>query len=239
MMSCPADTVDPFRCPTKWELWRQLQALLPRGRAWQTHEDLGVVYRAGDGSQVGVLEIGRDQIGEGPEDVTLLTVMQQYWAAFAEVLEVMHARACALLPEFFCATVNEMTAEWSIDYGFPDPCLPYDTLCDKVRAQGGATCAYLSEVAARRGWTVECRDCPPIDCDFVVGDSVACECTPNVIYIRIHTDLSPAFVGLGAEMIAGRLEASCTTPGTPDVTALKCLIERVKPAHVKAIYEVV
>lgn len=238
MISCATDIVDPFRCPTKWDLWRQLQALLPRGRAWQTHEDLGVVYRPGDGSQVGVLEIGRDQIGEGPEDVTLLTVMQQYWAAFAEVLEAMHARACALLPEFFCATVNEMTPEWGIDYGFPDPCLPYDTLCEKVRAQGGATCTYLSDVAARRGWVVDCVDCPPGECEMQAGDPVACPCTPNVIYIRIHSALSPSYVDPGAAMMADKLEASCTMGGEPDVSELKCLIERVKPAHVKAIYEV-
>lgn len=239
MTTCAPRSEDPFRCPTKWELWRQILALLPRGRAWQTHEDVAERWEPGPSSQLGTFEVGQTQLG-GEPDLSRLTVLQQYWAAYAEVLEYLHTRACALLEEFFCATTVEMRGEWGTDYGFPDACEPWDTLCDKVSAQGGATCAYLAGLAARQGYTIEC-----IDCDGRVATAgcleagltpLDCDCQLNQIRIRILSAPDPIRPPV---FEAGEIVAGCTDPCSANPQQVICLIERYKPAHVRAIYEVV
>lgn len=226
---------DPFFCPTKWQLFEQLSALLRPGRATQTHRD--------------TLEIDADVGTAWPPDNpwgATLTVMQQYWAAFAEVLEYLHARACALIPEFFCSTVAETRAEWNAEYAFPDPCEAYDDLCEKVNAIGGVTCAYFVALAAKRGWAVRCRDCAEIP-DYASADSASADCSAaycddgcgaNVILIDIDLASSPAYAAPLLSAAADCAAADCSDLCDPDVEALKCLIERVKPAHVRAIYVV-
>lgn len=244
MRECWLGAADTFRCPTKWDLWRQAMALLPRGRAWQTHEDSTIDrVETGHNAQVGTFEVGATGIGAEPV-IETLTVLEQYWAAHAEVLDYLHRRACALLEEFFCATTVEQRAEWGIDYGFPDPCEPWDDLCHKVAAQGGATCAYIAGVAARRGWSVTCVDCVPIE-RLTAGNARAgcarpCGCPPFTLIVRVSLADSPSYtapVFLRAK--AGRARAGKTPMCGPAVTGLLCLIERIKPAHIRAIYEVV
>lgn len=235
-IACTA-TADRFRCPTKWDLWRQTMALLPRGRAWQSHEEIVERFETGHNSQVGTFEVGVTGIGAEPviEDLTRL---EQYWAAHAEVLEYLHQRACALIEEFFCATTVEQRAEWGIDYGFPDPCEPWEHLCDKVAAQGGATCDYLAEVAWRRGWAIRCRDClesPGATADCAVADCAAvCTCPPNTLWIEIDMAASPAAVSTPVLAISDMAVAGCNVTCPPEVAQLVCLIERIKPAHIRA-----
>ena len=236
-MTCNPTIDRPFHCPTKWELWRQTMALLPRGRAWQTHEDGVERIIATESSQAGLFETG--STGAGTEPVTeRLSVLQQYWAAFAEIQAFLHQRACALLEEFFCATTQELRAEWGAEYGFPDSCEPYDALCDKVRAEGGATCDYLAGLAARLGFTIKCSDCPDggAAADCIVADCTPlCECTPNQITITILMRESPAAVA-GIPFNADSLVADCTPVCDVVPDQVVCLIERFKPAHVRAIY---
>lgn len=217
--ACSPGADRPFHCPTKWELWRQLMALMPRGRAWQSHEHVVERWESGWNSQVETFEAGATPLGAEPT-IERLTVMQQYWAAFAEVLEYLHTRACALIEEFFCATTAEQRLEWGIDYGFPDQCEPWETLCDKVAAVGGATCAYLAGIAATHGIVIECE-----------------ETGHNAITIRILSGLSPS-IEVQVPYEAGCLEAGCTPPCDESVAVVLCLIERWKPAHVRATYEV-
>lgn len=235
-----ATNPDVFRCPTKWELWWQLRANLPRGRAWQTHENSAAYIGGDDTAEAGEFQIGHTGMGEEVR-VERLTIMEQWWAAYAEVLEFLHQRACALIEEMFCATVNELKAEWWIDYGFPDPCEPWDALCLKVAAQGGATCDYIAAVAAARGWAVECVDCggPEAECLYADSDQDLCECINGVIRVRIDSAASPAFDEDWIPMQADAMEADChdECPAPPE--EIRCLIERIKPAHVLAIYEVV
>ena len=233
---------DEFFCPTKWQLWEQLLALLPRGRAWQTHEAVAEQWVPPESSQVGTFEVGETGLG-GEPDLSRLTVMQQYWAAFAEVLECLHTRACALLEEFFCATTTELRREWGVDYGYPNDCEPWETLCEKVAAQGGARCDYFVELAARRGWSIECNECGPshnrAGCART-GCARTCTCPPNVIWITVRLSESPAYTAPAKPRAkAGRARAGCARLCDPDVTSLICLIERFKPAHVKAHYEVI
>lgn len=231
---------DTFRCPTKWELWRQTMASLPSGRAWQSH-DVGVErFETGHNSQVGTFEA--DVTGLGAEPVIEgLTGLEQYWAAHAEVLEYLHQRACALLEEFFCATTVEQRGEWGIDYGFPDPCEPWDSLCEKVAAQGGATCAYLAEIAAARGWALRCLECGDPEADCLIADCGVdlCECQNGVIVVEVDTALSPAADQDWVPMQADLMTADCHSPCPPSPDELICLIERIKPAHVRAIYHVI
>lgn len=241
-MECQAGIIDPFRCPTKWELWRQLIDLLPRGRAWQTHEEISDVIEHALNSQVGTFETDINPIGV-EASVPMLTTMQQFWAAIAAVGEYAHQRACLLLEEFFCVTTVEQRTEWWIDYAFPDPCEPWKNLCDKVRALGGSTCAYLAELAADRGWVLTCSDCEPrrsavAGCSSA-GCAKSCGCPPNVIWVTVHVDQSPSWTAPTVTPAgAGRARAgsSVAAPCPPEAVPLQCLIERFKPAHVKAIY---
>lgn len=238
MITCTTSS-NPFFCPNKWQLWQQVLALLPRGRAWQSHEDSIEVFAAAESSQAGLYEIGSTGLGTEPI-VERLSVLQRYWLAYAELLEYLHQRACALIEEFYCETARETIDDWALDYGFPDTCEPYSVLCDKVRAQGGATCSYLSGLAARLGYVIECRDgsstsaanCMVADC------SPICAVEPNTIFIRIITGQSPA-AAVPTNFAADCLVADCTPPCQVVPSAVSCLIERYKPAHVKAIYEVI
>lgn len=241
MTTCSPSLDDPFRCPRKWELWRQIMALLPRGRAWQTHAPGGELVVASESSEAGSYELGSTGLGTEPV-VERLTTMQKYWAAYAEVLEFLHQRACALIEEFFCASTQEMLADWGVEYGFPDSCEPWDSLCEKVRATGGATCAYLASLAARLGWVIECADCAPSDDragQMVAGCNDPCRCPANTIYIKVRRDLSPAYLTPDQSNMAGQMVAGCNVPCDPVPEPVFCLIERFKPAHVRAIYEVI
>lgn len=245
-----SNIVDEFRCPTKWEIWHQLIALLPRGRAWQTHEDVIEREELGGNSQVGIYELGDSGLGATPV-VERLTVMQQFWAAYAEVLEWLHFRACQLMEEFWCDTTNELRQEWGVEYGFPDPCEIYDDLCEKVTALGGATCAYFQAIAARRGWSIECISCPssfeiPADCLPADCGAVECECPPNTMWILVHLNDSPAWGGAPIPTAppaatADQAAADCQVlePCAPEIRLerLICLIEKYKPAHVRAVYQ--
>lgn len=237
-VSCDVNASDPFQCPTKWQLWRQIMALLPRGRGWQTNLDASLVV-VRDSSQVGTFEANHTGIGAIEPTVEQLTGLQRYWLACAEVHEYLHQRACALIEEMFCSSTVALRGEWGIDYGFPDTCEPYDTLCEKVQALGGSTCAYLAQLAGRLGYTVEC-----IDCDGRVATAgcleagltpLDCECSPNKTLIRI----SVARSSFAEPFEAGSLVAGCTPPCPVAPDQVICLIERFKPAHVKAIYEVI
>ncbi len=237
-LSCTVGA-DTFRCPTKWELWQQTMASLPRGRAWQSHEDSVERTVTGYSSEVDVFETGQTGVGAEPI-IENLTTLEQYWASHAEVLEYLHQRACALTEEFYCDTTAEQRQEWGVDYGFPDPCEPWDQLCAKVAAIGGATCAYLSEVAAARGWHVECVECNGPEAECLMADcDPLCECKNAIIEVLVDTALSPASDADWLPMQADAMQADCHDECPPIPEEMLCLIERIKPAHVLAIYTVI
>lgn len=243
MIECHNDLNDPFRCPSKLEYLRQAIALLPRGRAWQSHEDRvpGRLDRFPDlNSEAGEAESGSAIAGQ-PAIAIENTVLTGYWSAFAEVLEYFAQRACALVNEFFCPTVGETEELWGADYGFPDECDPWNSLCEKVAAQGGATCEYLVWAASRRGWVISCNDCSESR-NFQAGCARAgrrlCTkpCEPNVLTITLRLSESPAFKTTSRPARGLRMMAGCTRLCAPSPEQIKCLIERVKPAHVKLQY---
>jgi len=216
----------PFFCPTKWMLWRQILGLLPPGRAWQTHEEFGAYP---------------DDV---EPDLDQLTVMQQYWAGFAEVLEYLHQRACGLLAEMFCHSVSETLPEWQKDLGMPDDCERYENICEKFIEDGGARCEDFVAAAAARGWSITCRDCGSNDPARAgvgtAGCAVVCSCQANTVWITIDTANSPAYVAPAkARPRAGCARVGCNRMCDPDVSLLMCVIDRIRHAHLKFIYEVV
>jgi len=118
-------------CPEKTEILPQVLRLLPRGRAWQTHEGLPA---------------------EG-------SVLRRYWSAWSALLAFATERLCALHAEFFCASATETRDLWLAEYGLPDACDPSGgDLCLKVSMQGGTRGEFLEEVAARYGFDIEVTD---------------------------------------------------------------------------------
>jgi uncharacterized protein YmfQ (DUF2313 family) len=208
-----------LHCPSKEEIIQQLLALLPRGRAWQTHE-------------------GGPQPG---------SVLYQFWLAVAEVFELVSLRACDLRDEFFCATTTEMYDRWMTEYGLPDACDPFPDLCAKVAAIGGTRCEYYAEVAARAGWSIACED-RLTQCGASAGHKMRSKtgrAQPGrriraaQLVIRVYTSDSPAFSGRRqTPSKAGRLKAGRALVCPPDINGLKCLLARIIHAEVQTIYEV-
>ena len=226
----------------------QLIALLPRGRAWGTHDG-----------------------GPLPGSVAW-----RFWSAVASVLAFVNTRACALLLEFFCATQSETNDEWMAEYGLPDGCDPFPDLCTKVAAVGGTRCEYLTAVAARAGWAVSCYDTSG-GCGAKAGRARAGRAQagrnplPGTVVIRVDVRNSPAFMGrlpptpvatslklgrkagrakagqalvcvqTGAPPIvprAGRAKAGGRPYCPPDITGIACIVERITGAHNVIRYEV-
>ena len=235
-------------CPTAEEIVPQLIALLPRGRAWGTHDG-----------------------GPFPGSVAW-----RFWSAVASVLAFVNLRACALLLEFFCATQSETNDRWMAEYGLPDGCDPFPDLCTKVAAVGGTRCEYLVTVAARAGWAVSCSDTGE-GCGGKAGQALAGRAQagaaprPGTVVIRVDVRNSPAFRGTlpaapgtiaarpprmagramaGQALVCIRDSAPPTTPLAgraraggvpicpPDITGIACIVERITGAHNSIVYEV-
>ena len=207
-----------FRCPTRDEIAAQIRALLPRGRAWQTHE-------------------------AGPDP---RSVLHRYWGGYADVVAFLTERLCALREEFFCRTQVETNDLWMAEYGLPDACDPFPDLCAKVAALGGTRCEYYSEVAARAGWDIDCIQRADV-CGSSAGSCAKAgraktgyRPTRSQIIIRVFAATSPAFTGgRAAPPKAGRLKAGRPLACPPDLSGLICLLERVMHAEVDVLYEVV
>lgn len=207
-------TADAFHCPTKPEILAALFALLPRGRAWRTHE------------------------GAGPEPGS---VLYQFWSAVAEVFAFVAKRFCDLRLEFWCATMSETRDAWMKEYGLPDDCDPWPDICAKVAAIGGQRCEYFAEIAARAGWAITCLDLS-LACGTRVGCGRAGRARTGAkreIALEIIVDLgaSPAYGGLvQTPPRAGRMRAGRPFPCPPNISPIQCIIERVAPAHVEVRY---
>lgn len=235
-------------CPTEEDLLPQTLALLPPGRAHQTHDG-----------------------GPWPG-----SVLHGFWAAVAAMRAWFNARMCDMREEFFCATTDEMRDVWLAQYGLPDDCDPFPDLCEKVAAQGGQRCDYFRTVAAKRGWAIDCvalRDAcvrqygtarygavVAATQDFAArfgshrfGAAKGCPATyvsagpgygardVNTLQIRVYTGASPAYVAPTTRprrFGSGRL-GQFRACQVNSIAPLQCLIERIAPAHALVVYEVI
>lgn len=209
MSECPRDGRPADVCLTQPQALHQLIALLPQGRAWTTN-------------------------AETPVRLGVLGAVAATWA-------FLEKRLCAARLEFFCHLKSETEDLWLADYGLPDDCDPYPDLCAKVAAVGGTRCDYYVDIAARAGWAIECveRACGGLAGRARAGCTVAgLGARQSELYLRVNLSRSPAYSrGYRTPPLAGRLRAGQPLACPPDISALKCLLERVVHAHVLIVYE--
>lgn len=192
-----------WHCPTADELAPQALALLPQGRAWATS----------DGAFMGT------------------SVIARFARSVSDVFAFAYQRICDLREEFWCATHFETHAEWMLEYGLPDACDPFPDLCVKVAALGGASCEYLTLVAARAGWDIACGE----PCSAEAG-CIEAGMPPGVgvphgtLIIVVRSASSPAYVDLDSQAEAGCYEAGQDVRCDP-LEGLRCLLDRVIHAH--------
>lgn len=208
-MSCPQPSPSADICPTRDEMLPQLLALLPRGRAWGTHDG-------------------------GP----FSGVMLQFWTAVADLFVYMNQRLCDLREEFFCSSAKETLDLWNADYGLPDGCDPFASLCAKVADPGGNTCDYYEARAAAAGWSVKCissgacnRAGPRARAGAARASAFAAAASLTLI---VDTAASAAYAPpTSFAPRAGRFRAGQKLGcAEQSLAALQCLLAPIVPAHV-------
>lgn len=149
-----------LECAEQDDIHIGILALLPRGRAWQTHD--GSIDRAD-------------------------TVLKSFWYGIAAVVEDAETAMCGTFDEFFCSTASDDLDLWLEEYGLPDDCDPWgDDICAKVSTLGGTSAAYYQALAADLGYATEMRWLTGDDAEFpgvyatlhIVIDSVASAALP-------------------------------------------------------------
>lgn len=203
---CRAAPTDTDRCPSVDECLSTLLALLPRGRAWQTHD-------------------GGPRAG---------SILWRFWRAVARVLAFANDRICAARAEFFCATQAETRAEWLAEYGLPDDCDPFPDLCAKVRALGGSTCAYIAAVLAAAGWDAHCA--LDTRCGVRAGFKAGCgqaagSPQQGILRLVVYTATSPAYSPPLSQPLKAGFKAGAKLGCGASASPLYCLIDRIAPAH--------
>ncbi len=205
-------------CATQDQWVGQIIALLPRGRAWGTHD--GGPYPG--------------------------SVLYAFWYAVAGVLAWFEGIACALILEFYCATTTTAGNRdlWMLDYNLPDGCDPFPDLCTKVAALGGTRCDYYTAVCARAGWAITCIDLydacgarldnagAMLDC-MMMGDGLAAA----QMFIQVSLSNSTAYKsGPVTPPIMDLMIMDAYLSCPPDLTGLQCLLARIVGAHKQIIY---
>ncbi len=214
-MTCQSPSNAFDICPTQAEIVPQLLALLPRGRAFNTHDG-------------------------GPQPGTTIWA---FFNALANVWAWVNQRICALKLEFFCATCDETRDLWMAEYGLPDGCDPYPDLCAKVAAIGGNQCAYYQQVAAQAGWAISCSIFGP-NCGGLLGNALLGAASlgggvqPAMLRITVSLSGSPAYQGgYHTPSLFGRMQLGMPLTCAPDISALQCLLARITRAHCALVYE--
>jgi len=224
-----------MRCPTLAESISATLGLLPRGRAWQTHES-GPQRPAEAAFQFGAYHPDAFSVHNAPG-----SILYRFWWAIGTVRNFLESRLCALRDEFWCASAVETRDQWMAEYGLPDPCDPFPDLCAKVSAIGGANCDYFSSIAARAGWEIACRDLSTT-CGSRAGCSVAGRARAGgrravTLRLTVFVRESPSFTGRAqTPPVAGKMRAGRPIACPPNIDALRCLMDRIVPAHVTLQY---
>jgi uncharacterized protein YmfQ (DUF2313 family) len=236
MTACAATRPAPLRCPSVAESIAATVALLPPGRVWPARDpSLRDRFLA--------------WLQSGPISTPAGYVQIGFFAAIGAARNFLETRLCALRLEFFCATQSETHEQWLAEYGLPDACDPFPDLCLKVKAQGGARCEYFNAIIARLGWRAECFDKSQF-CGSRYGarhsrfgrarfgNAVAL-----ALVIKVHTgqvNVQPSIESRYRVPRFGRFRyghrPSCDTIAHPSLTPIRCLMDRIAPAHVQILY---
>src|SRR5579885_738606 len=243
MTACPATAPAPLRCPTLYESIAATLKLLPRGRAWPANDGGGTLARYWDWLTA--------LAGAKPAGWPSGFVQTGFYAAIGALRNFIETRLCALRLEFWCATMSETRDQWMREYGLPDACDPFPDLCTKVAAIGGARCEYFNLIIARLGWRAECAERSSF-CGTRAGcrgalagcrGAVAGDSSFLGLIIKVHTGepiVVPSIETLYRPARAGAFRAgqrpSCDTIEHPSVQPIRCLMDRIAPAHVTIQY---
>lgn len=148
------------------------------------------------------------------------TNMSKRLRVLADLFQLFHENACALLPEFVCDTQVLTEDSWFADYDIPDECNIND-LCLKVTAIGDNTCASLQELADKisdglgpgNGIDLCCEAIPPEMQCGQCWDMGVDQMAPQPVWSRGGSELGFASMGfcpaptcgtdLGHEMLGG------------------------------------
>lgn len=224
-----------MRCPTLQESINATLALLPRGRAW------GREFALPEKFLDPAFQFNAFQNDAFEAVLRAGSTIYRFFAAFGAVRNYLETQLCALRLEFWCATQTETRDLWMKEYGLPDDCDPFPDLCTKVAALGGTRCEYFNSVVSRLGWTVDCVDATlacgsHMGCAYA-GQAKAGSARANILQLIVHTADSPAFTGMiQTPPLAGLLTAGNPLACAPDLSGLRCLMDRIAPAHVTISY---
>lgn len=209
---------------TDGEYAAHLQALLPLGSAWP---------RSAGATQTALTE------------------------ALAPELARAHNRAADLVEEADPRTTSEMLADWERVTGLPDECLGLGADEDARRAavvarlisRGGQSAAYYIGLCAAFGWEIDITDLKPFTCGesecgdqvlegdgavFRTGDSQCGDYLDEFALFEMWQIDGPPTVVEYFE--CGHSECGDHL-SFEDNPALRCLIDRLAPAHTLPIYK--
>lgn len=202
-------------CPSREQIFAQMCTVLPRGRAWQTHNT----------------DVPREK-----------SIQQKFWWAMAGFIEWVNDEMCRVIDEYFCNTVSDLKQVALVEYGIPDDCGLYRDLCTKIRALPDDHCDYYAAVAAQLGYKVQCsvpRDIECYPCTHTAAGMWAIGhagfCAQSGVALRIDycpDDLPDPNCGTGLSIMghtAVGCEPSCVQPQLPE--DLACVLDVIVPAH--------
>ncbi|WP_316158460.1 MULTISPECIES: hypothetical protein [unclassified Bradyrhizobium] len=234
MAVCEATRPAPLRCPTAPDILASALKLLPKGRAWQSHEG-----GPRDGAEIAFQP---DAFSSGfATRYRKPSWLLRFWKSVAEVYAFLNQRLCDLRLEFWCATHKETHDLWMAEYGLPDACDPFPDLCAKVAAIGGTRCDYYAGIAARAGWSIACVD-QLARCGAQAGFAKPGRAKPGgqssaKLQILVDLDNSTAYTGGPRRLpLAGKMKAGRPLACGPDISPLECILSRVVHAEIQIAY---
>lgn len=193
--------------PTESDACLMFMKLMPRGRAYGTHD-----------------------LASGPGS----SAIWQFWCALATEWVVVERMVVDMVDEAFCAYSITDRDGWKADYLLPDEEDVYgDDVCAKVYRPNGVNLDEYQRIAEAIGWDI-------LELRFLKGDDDDYPGVVSTLLVRASIDspIIPEIRFLGIDFILGT--SPLGSVGVPEAVArLTGLYDRIVPAHVDLIIEVV
>lgn len=176
--------------------------------------------------------------------------LNKLWRAFGAAYDDMSAALCGLVKELSPFTTENMITEWERAVGLPDPCLPIAATLEERRAlvifrlakKRWVTARDWMDLAALFGYTISItpgwyvQEPQLFNYEFPLGF----DRFPKLGRFRVYIDIENVdFAGFEFGAPGVNQNAGFPIPfgdTDPNVNALMCLIQRVKPANVVVIW---
>lgn len=164
-------------------------------------------------------------------------VLVQVLGALADALARVDQRGDALLTEMDPRTTYELLPEWERALGLPDPCAGealsvadrQAAVVARLTGVGGQSIAYLKQQIAALGHPgAVIEEFQAATCESACEVQLFSEPWRHVFMVRLPFEPE----GLGATCVG-----SCADYlGAPPVARVECRINRIKPAHTRALF---